>query len=524
MKKIYLLILLLCSLQQANAQVPDWSTAVAPILYQHCTSCHHTGGLHFPLMTYQDAVANAAGMQVDVQYHNMPPWPPDPMYSHLAHERILSQQEINTILDWINGGKPMGNTALAPPQPVYNNNGDIPGTADLVTQIPTYTSTATPLTGDVYQCFVVPSGLSVDKYISGFEAIPGNAAIVHHVLVYADTTGVCRHLDSMSAGPGYVSFGGVGTDNAILLGGWVPGSSPLVYPAGFGVQLPHNADIVIQVHYPAGTAGGVDSTRIRFFFSNSPSVRSVYISPILNFYTNINAPLSIPANTVKTFTETQKLPGIDFSLLGIAPHMHLIGTSIYSFGVTPQLDTQQFIRINNWNFHWQGFYLLPKIIKVPGNSTVYAKATYDNTVNNPNNPSNPPQNVVAGENTTNEMMLVYFVYTFYQPGDENVVIDSTYTTTGVKQVNYYQGQQLLQSYPNPAHGQLIVKYYMEDADEGSIDLVGADGRLAKQFAINQRLNAGYTATPYSIQGLPPGLYTLRLKTSTQLLTQKIVVL
>jgi hypothetical protein len=521
MKKLFVLALLVTYCLSAEAGTPDYSTAVAPILYQHCTSCHHTGGLHFPLMTYSDAVANAGGIQADVQNHYMPPWPPDPTYSHLSHARILSQQEIDTLIAWVNGGTPQGIPSLAPPQPVYTNMGDIPGTPDLVTKIPTYTSTATPLTGDVYQCFVVPSGQLADKYISGFEAIPGNAAIVHHVLVYADTTGTCRHLDSMSPGPGYISFGGVGSNNAILLGGWVPGSSPLVYPAGFGVQLPHNADIVIQVHYPAGTAGQVDSTRIRFFFSKSPNVRSVFITPILNYFTNINAPLSIPANTVKTFTETQKLPGIDFSLLGIAPHMHLIGTSINAWGVTPAKDTLNFIRINKWDFHWQGFYLLPKIMKIPAGSTVYGKATYDNTPNNPHNPSNPPQNVVAGENTTNEMMLIYFVYTYYQPGDEHVVIDSTYGV-GIQPVSYYHGQQLLEAYPNPAHGQLIVKYYMENADEGSINLISSDGRLVKQLS-QQHLNSGYTATPYSINDLAPGFYTLRLQTSTQLLTQKIII-
>ncbi len=522
MKKVYTVFLLVIAAGSMRAQTPEWSTAIAPILYQHCTSCHHTGGIHFPLITYQDAVSNAAGMQVDVQYKYMPPWPPDPAYSHLAHERILTQQQIDTILAWVNGGMPQGNPTLAPPPPVYNDQGDIAGTPDLVTQIPAYTSTATFATGDVYQCFVVPSGLSVDKYISGFEAIPGNAAIVHHVLVYADTTGICRQLDSASPGPGYVSFGGVGSNNAILLGGWVPGSSPLVYPTGFGVQLPHNADIVIQVHYPAGTAGQTDSTRIRFFFSKSASVRNVFIEPILNYYTNINRVLSIPANTVQSFTETQKLPNLDFSLLGIAPHMHLIGTNIKAYGVTPQRDTQQFIRINKWDFHWQGFYLFPKIMKIPANSTLYANATYDNTTSNPNNPNIPPQNVVAGENTTNEMMLVYFVYTYYQPGDENIIIDSSYTS-GIKPVGYYHGQQLLRSYPNPAHGQLIVKYYMEEATGGSIDMIDAAGRVVRQLMAPQHINAGYTATPYDIKGLTPGIYTLRLRTDSQVLTQKIVI-
>ena len=345
----------------ASAQsTPTWSTDVAPIIYNHCSSCHHSGGIApFELMTYTQCVTEAGSIKADVQSGSMPPWPPDANYSHMAHERLLSDVEKNKIISWVTGGTPQGNSAQAPPQPTFSTTGDLPGVPDLVVKMPPYVSTAS--TDDVYRCFVLNTGLSVDRWISAFEAIPGNRGIVHHVLVFADTTGVSTMLDAQDPGPGYTSFGGIGTDNAILLGGWVPGSAPTMYPSGFGVKLPHNAKVVIQVHYPQGTAGQTDSTEIHFKFTQLGStVRDVYISPVLSHTSNITPALVIPANTTKSFSEQYMSPALDMSILGIAPHMHLLGQWIKSYGITMAGDTQKYISIPKWDFHWQGFYLMKK--------------------------------------------------------------------------------------------------------------------------------------------------------------------
>ena len=123
---------------------------MAPILYNHCTSCHHDGGIApFSLLTYSEAVTNSLSMKADVQIRKMPPWMPDPNYAHMAHERVLSTADINTIVNWVNGGTPSGDVSLAPPTPVYSTAGQLPGVPDLVLRIPAYTSTAS--TTDVYQ-------------------------------------------------------------------------------------------------------------------------------------------------------------------------------------------------------------------------------------------------------------------------------------------------------------------------------------------------------------------------------------
>ena len=96
MKKLITVIAVLISCQFTNAQTPTYNEDVACILYEHCTTCHHTGGIApFSLMEYDDASAAAYGVLGSVNAGTMPPWPPNPNYNTLAHERLLTQNEID---------------------------------------------------------------------------------------------------------------------------------------------------------------------------------------------------------------------------------------------------------------------------------------------------------------------------------------------------------------------------------------------------------------------------------------------
>ena len=170
MKKLVLIFITIIFISNTKAQNASWSANIAPLIYGKCATCHHTGGIApFPLMSYSDAAYHAADISNDVTIHKMPPWPPDPSYRHLAHERVLSQAEINAINDWVNNGTPPGDTTLAPAPPAFSNAAILPGVPDLIVTIPTYT---VDTTYDIYRCFVIPSGLITQKHISGFEVIP----------------------------------------------------------------------------------------------------------------------------------------------------------------------------------------------------------------------------------------------------------------------------------------------------------------------------------------------------------------
>lgn len=89
-------------------------------------------------MDYTESSGMATQLKSSVQAKRMPPWPPNVNYKRLAHERILSQAQIDAISQWADNGAPEGNPALAPTPPVFNNNSSI-GTPDLDIKIPAYT-------------------------------------------------------------------------------------------------------------------------------------------------------------------------------------------------------------------------------------------------------------------------------------------------------------------------------------------------------------------------------------------------
>ncbi|MBK7147508.1 MAG: hypothetical protein IPH78_01490 [Bacteroidetes bacterium] len=417
-----LAIAILLTTAVAYTQTPTWANQISCVLYSHCTSCHNPNGLApFSLLSYTDAYNKRIAIVNSVSSGKMPPYLPDLSYSRFAHERVLSSEEITLISAWVSGGAPSGDTTQAPATPVYSTTEEITS-PDLVGRMPTFTVPNTG--GDLYQAFIVTNPSPTVQYITEMEVVPGNRNIVHHVLVFQDTTNVPVANDSAYAGPGYVSFGGIGSNKAQLISAWVPGSGVYSLPSGMGIRLAAGARIVIQVHYPLGSGGQVDSTKLNIKFSPT-TLRNVSIAPILNSGNITNGPFAIPANSVKTFYSQYTVPA-NVTVVSVAPHAHLINTKFEVFGVTPANDTLRFIRINDWDFHWQGAQNFQKPIKVPTGTVLHGIAVYDNTPNNPHhpNPSNP-QLVTQGEATSDEMMLIYFGYLLYQNGDENIIVDTS---------------------------------------------------------------------------------------------------
>ena len=523
MKKILLLLAISFIAEISFAQTPTFCDDMATIFYQNCTGCHRTGNIaSFPLVTYADATNAGASIQDAVNNHRMPPWPPNPNFSRLAHERLLSQSDIQKINDWVNGGMPEGNTANLPSLPNYPTGSQI-GTPDDVLQSPNYTVTVAT---DDFRCFVVPSGYSADQMMKAIEFIPGNTAIVHHVLIYWDTTGVCQQLDTQDPNPGYAGFGGVGNDAAQLIGAWVPGATPFILPDGMGINIPANADIVLQYHFAPGSNGQSDSSKINFFYQTGSLIRPVFFDAPLNHVDPTvltEWPLILPANQVKTCHEHYTLPNFDISMLGVAPHQHLIGKTINAFGVTPANDTIPFISINDWNFHWQGLYQFRKVLKIPANTVLYSVATYDNTTNNYNNPSNPPQLVTAGESTLDEMMLTFFEFTIYFPGDENIVIDnSPLVPLGVNDVTAQNENSNLQLFPNPANDKLITDFTIPATGTYSMEIKDVLGKTVKQLFPSRNMTDGNYRFQYSIGSLPAGNYFVQLTGKTTTISKLII--
>ena len=133
----------------------------------------------------------------------------------------------------------------------------------------------------------------------------------------------------------------------------------------------------------------------------------------------------------------------DMSVMSVFPHMHLLGKEMECFAVTPLNDTINLIRVNNWDFEWQGFYFFKKFIKIPAGSMMYASGSYDNTVSS----SNPnPVTVQSGYNTQDEMFVFLFQFLAYQLGDENIFIENgTISTNTFEGITSFSPKKLLKT-------------------------------------------------------------------------------
>jgi hypothetical protein len=523
MKQIVLTVIFSATFLISNAQnTPTWSENIACIVYTNCTKCHNPNGIApSSFLDYNTTVPYAYSMKLAVNSKRMPPYPPDITYQRYTHERVLTQEEIDMISQWADGGAPEGNPANAPVPPVYNSNQEITA-PDLTFQIPTY---SVNIVNDLYRCFAVSSGLANDMFLTGFEVIPGNRQVVHHVLVFADTSNICLQKDANDPLPGYTNFGGVGSNTAFLIGGWVPGSSASFYPPNFGIRLKAGTTIIMQIHYPGGSIGEVDSTKLLLKLSPvSGSMREVRIAPAVNHVLNLdNGPLKINANTTKTFYSTYSNIPVALTVLGVAPHMHLIGRSIKAYALTSAGDTIKMINVPSWDFHWQGFYSFQKPIIVPAGSALKGEAFYDNTSNNPNNPNSPPQQVTAGEATTDEMMLVYFTFAIYQNGDQNIIIDTSskqyYDNCDYRSVataveeNHLPNNTWSNVYPNPANNILRVEND-KPFDFALYDTKGNKVYSGKSSESKAEINTG---------AFSKGIYFVELRNESGVIRKKIVI-
>lgn len=132
---------------------------------------------------------------------------------------------------------------------------------------------------------------------------------------------------------------------------------PSVAPLKLGIDIGPGSSIYLTMHYPMGSYGAFDSTKviIHFYPVGTTGVRQISAGPLIadnNF--------NLPANQETTLTA--QFPGgsnglpANYSILSVFPHMHLVGKDIKAYAFKPNLDTIHFVNVPKWNFMWQDFY------------------------------------------------------------------------------------------------------------------------------------------------------------------------
>ena len=398
---------------------PTFNKEVVRIFQKNCQTCHRAGDIGpFSMMSYTETRPWAKAIREAVLSKRMPPWKPAAGCVELKDARGLSQEEINTIVAWVDAGSPEG--ALSDvPAPVTFPEGWPLGEPDFVADIGTdYTP---PQGKDTYRCFSIPaSALRGDRYVQGMDVHPGNRKITHHVIAYPDPGGKSVALDAADPGPGYTCFGGPGFDistsvndviagRSFMLGGWAPGIRGYFAPEGAGTKMPGGANdrVVIQMHYHPTGEPETDRTSVGFYFAKKPVQKNLLLLPL------VNTSFAIPAGAKEhVVTQNFDVPALMAGkVVGITPHMHLLGKNIKVEITRPNEPTQCLINVPGWDFNWQGAYLYQSPLTAPGGSRIKLTCTFDNSAENPFNPNTPPKVVRWGEETTDEMALAFIAFT-----------------------------------------------------------------------------------------------------------------
>ena len=230
------LLLALCSLaacaDQAPADAPsavDYHRDAVAVLDRYCTSCHSAGGIGPLVLTdYESARRYSGAIKDAVQAERMPPWMPSEQGLPLRYSRKMRPEDRDLLLRWIDSGTPEGDPQAVPRRDIPPAETVAMPRADIVAD-PGRTYQPDNSRSDDYHCFVFDPQLGADTFLQAATVVPGNRAIVHHVLMFEILESDAAEIRRLNAsGDGYKCFGGPGgTGRPTTLFGWAPGGVPV---------------------------------------------------------------------------------------------------------------------------------------------------------------------------------------------------------------------------------------------------------------------------------------------------------
>ena len=375
---------------------------IAPILYNHCSSCHHPGGSGpFSLLSYEDARRWGTVIQTVTQTRYMPPWLPEPGFGNFADNRRLSAEDLTLIKAWVEAGMPEGEPAEAPKPPVFSKDWQL-GPPDLILRVTS--PMQVPASGtDLFRNFILPVPITQTKYIRAMEIKPGAPRVVHHANVLIDRTASLRrqHPNDWQQGIAGMeltvdSGQSFDPDSHFLF--WKPDSPALIEPSGMPWRLDPGNDLILNMHLkPTGKPETVQAT-VGLYFAEGPATAHPMLLQLEH-----DSALDIPAGDAAFVIEDHlKLP-VDVDVLGVYPHAHYLGKKLEGYAILPNGEKKWLILIRDWDIDRQSVYRFQSPLFLPKNSVLYMRYTYDNSKANIRNPNSPPIRVKAGNRSVDEM-------------------------------------------------------------------------------------------------------------------------
>ena len=388
---------------------------VAPILQQHCQTCHRPGTVApMSLLTYQQARPWAKAMKAKVAAREMPPWFIDKNVGvqHFSNDISLTDQEIATIVKWVDGGALQGNPADMPP-PRQFPDGYVWqfGKPDLIVTLPkdVIVKAKGP---DWWPDILTDPGLTEDRYVQGVQIIPAKGyQNIHHIrtsLVTPDESASVTHSGKLD---GNVQLGA--GEQGVFLNEYAIGKGADVFPDGSGRLVKARTKINFQFHlHSSGTEAPVNVILGLKFYPKGYTPKHTITS------------LTVSAGQVDLRPHEANVRSDGYialikptRLLSFQPHMHNRGKAecleaIYPDGKTEMLSCAKF------EFNWMNNYVYADDAAplLPAGSVLHAIMWHDNSAESRFNPD-PDAQITYGQRTVDEMGSAWISYYYMSEED-----------------------------------------------------------------------------------------------------------
>lgn len=385
------------SAASAQSDAPTYYADALPLFQKNCVACHQpdgpdVGGISapMPLNDYAQAKIWAPMIKNALITGYMPPWGAHERHrGEFKDERYIDDDEKDLLIAWVDGGALEGNRADADHEMLTANgvgeqlpeSGWWIGDPDLVVQFdrPVYVEDSIMDWQPTVEMPVPAGALTEPKWISQAELDPGGPW-VHHI--------VSSHM-------------GVG----------VPGRGPFSYPEGWGVLLPEDPLVTVNMHYHKNPGEGTavnDLTRAGFKFYEDGDVIDHVVETNLLPNSGWTIPPGDPNFEVNNTHEIEE----DIFLLSMGPHMHYRGKAMRYELEYPDGERETLLWVPEYDFNWQFLYEYKEPKFIPAGSTMHMSWWFDNSEANRFNPD-PTAAVVYGPETTDEMAnaRIYFAPT-----------------------------------------------------------------------------------------------------------------
>ena len=401
---------------QSSSQSPTFARDVAPILQEKCEACHREGSMApMSLVDYRETRPWARRIKAVVESREMPPWHLDQRVGikEFKNDRSLSDQQISTIVQWVDASAPMGDPADLPrpmtwPQGETWNFEELFGPPDLIIKSPAYTVPAQAQ--DAWYKPVVDTGVTEPRWVRAIEirpSTPEGRRVTHHALarLQQDEPEYMIGNDPDEIGPG-------------LFMEWAVGKQGEITRADSGKLMLPDSKIVWDIHYHAVGEEITNSVELAIYFhpkGYEPEHRQVL--HIIHAIEGGPRGLDIRPNSISVhqgFFALKQAGRVE----NFQPHMHLRGKAMSMEAILPDGTRQMLSHVDSYQFDWHNNYVYADHVAplLPKGALLRVTAWHDNTSANRDNPD-PNQWVGWGDRTIDDMAHAWVNITYMSDED-----------------------------------------------------------------------------------------------------------